>query len=263
MQTSREQWHIFGQLVRAELVEIKKVYVGKLIDTLIYATVVVIAAGYFMPYLGISATFGAFTAATIFASPGAYEGYPFIAKMLYDFDGQELISYEFTLPVPTWMIFVKKWMVFSLYNLCTGLVLLPFGIMLVPHQFDYSKISCVKSFLILLVSTIFLGAFNLFIASAVKTSEQSDAVWTRFYCPLTFLGACQFSWESVAAKSTFLGWCVLLNPIVYVYEGSRAAVLGQAGSLPFWNCLMVLILCTILFGVWGIKRLQKQRDCVR
>jgi hypothetical protein len=45
-------------------------------------------------------------------------------------------------------------------------------------------------------------------------------------------------------------------------KGTRAAMLGQAGYLPFERCVFMLLLLSVIIGVWGALRLKKQLDFV-
>lgn len=255
-------WQLFKLLVQVDLLETRANYLGRVIDMLIYYGLSVVIAAYFMPYLGMNAQFGLFTAATLCCDAALYEGYPFIAKMIMDFGGDQRISYDLTLPIPTWMIFAKQWTALVISSLGVGCVLIPFTMLLIPRHIDFGQLSMVKLLLIMVVNTVFFGGFNLFVASLVRRTANIDMVWTRIFCPLSFLGGMQFSWQAVYSVSKPLSYLALLNPFVYVFEGSRAAVMGQSGSLPFWHCVGVLVVCSLLFGSWGIARLKKQRDCV-
>ena len=61
---------------------------------------------------------------------------------------------------------------------------------------------------------------------------------------------------------SFSGYLHLVNPLLYVMEGMRAATLGQEGYLPFWFSLAGLTIFTVGFAWDAIRRLQKRLDCV-
>jgi ABC-2 type transport system permease protein len=73
--------------------------------------------------------------------------------------------------------------------------------------------------------------------------------------PLTFLGAIYYPWESLSSVP-WLQVVVLVNPLVYVCEGFRAA-LTTAPHMSLWAVYPVMIGFTALFtwlGVAGFKR---------
>ena len=100
------------------------------------------------------------------------------------------------------------------------------------------------------------------IASFVKNLAAIEHVWLRFILPLWFFGGTQFSWQTIYNIAPYIGYLTLLDPLVYVMEGMRAAVLGQEGNLPFWLCVAVLWVLTVVFGWWAIKRLKTRLDFV-
>ena len=59
-----------------------------------------------------------------------------------------------------------------------------------------------------------------------------------------------------------IAYISLLNPMVYIMEGTRAAVLGQEGSLDFWVCVLMTLVFTILCTFDGIRRIKRRLDYV-
>ena len=84
----------------------------------------------------------------------------------------------------------------------------------------------------------------------------------RFVYPLWFLGGFQYSWQVLYDFSPLFAYVSLLNPVLYVMEGTRAAILGQEGSLNFWLCILMLIFFTLLCGWHALKQLKRQLDYI-
>jgi ABC-type polysaccharide/polyol phosphate export permease len=84
----------------------------------------------------------------------------------------------------------------------------------------------------------------------------------RFVFPLWYLGAFQFSWAILYRIFPLGGILNLINPMVYVQESMRSALLGAEGYLPFWVSAGMLFFFIILFLWWGIVRLKKRLDFV-
>ena len=73
--------------------------------------------------------------------------------------------------------------------------------------------------------------------------------------PLTFLGCIYFPWQALSAIP-WLQYLVLLNPLVYISEGFRAA-LTNVDHMPLYVVYPALIGFTVLFlwrGIVGFKK---------
>lgn len=74
--------------------------------------------------------------------------------------------------------------------------------------------------------------------------------------PLTFLGCIYFPWQSLEAIR-WLQISVLLNPLVYISEGFRAA-LTTVDHMSLWAIYPVLLAFTALFTWQGIRGFMKR-----
>lgn len=254
---------IMYQLMCADFITFRKDYVNKLIDFMLWVVLTVVVFGYLMGSFGLDPHFGAFTAATMGGIGGIMEVYPRLSEMTMDLEGERLISYPLTLPLPSWMVFLKQILFYALSGGSVCVFVLPCAMALVYNQFDYSLVSVPKFALIFVISSCFFGAFTLFMISLVTRMSLLGSMWMRVLFPLWFLGGFQFSWQALYDKSPLFAYVSYANPFFYVTEGSRAAVLGQAGSMNYWLCVGMLALLTIACGWWGIVRLCKRLDVVR
>ena len=75
-------------------------------------------------------------------------------------------------------------------------------------------------------------------------------------------GAYYYSWQSAYAFSPVFGYISLVDPLVYIMEGTRSAVLGPEGYLPFWICMTTLWCFIFAFGYFACKRLKRRLDAV-
>ena len=71
-----------------------------------------------------------------------------------------------------------------------------------------------------------------------------------------------FSWQSLYMTSPVFAYIDLLNPVVYISEAYRSALIGPAGYLNFWFCVVMISLFGIVVGCVGIRRLKKRCDFI-
>lgn len=74
--------------------------------------------------------------------------------------------------------------------------------------------------------------------------------------PITFLGCIYYPWAALAPIE-WLQILVLLNPLVYVSEGFRAA-LTDTPTMSLWAIYPVLIGLTVLFGAIGMRKFRSR-----
>jgi len=182
--------------------------------------------------------------------------------LVSDFEGDRVVSFYATLPMPTYLVFIRFFVYYAFNAMTMCLFVLPICKGLFWSQLDLTRISIPKFLLAFLLVNLFYGAYTIWIASRVPTTQKIGNVWMRFVFPLWFLGAFQFSWKVL--YSIFpLGACLnLLNPMVYVQEIMRSAILGAEGYLPFFASAGMLCFFICLFLAWGIARLKKRLDFV-
>jgi ABC-2 type transport system permease protein len=252
----------FNALLYTDLCLFKKVIFDKTIDLAIWVSTTMFVMSYLLPLFGVSAEFGALNLVGLAASAGLFELFPAVSVMISDFEHDRMIDYYFTTPLPSWMVFFKTMVFSAIQSLFLAAIALPVGFLFLKEPLAWGSVSWLNFIAMLVAMSLFYGAFTLFVTSFVKTSDGMGSVWMRIVYPLWFMGGFQFTWYSLKAVFPACAYLILLNPITYIMEGLRAAALGQAGYLPFWVCLQVVLLSTMLCGWIGIKRLLKRLDCI-
>lgn len=251
-----------GQLLYSDLVVFKPKYLSRLLDFFIYVAVNVVVMGYLLTRAVVAPDFGMFIAASCVGISGRLETFTAITSLIVDLTGNRIISYHMTLPIPSWLAVVRVALSDALRCLSLGIFALPFGLLFVYPQFNPANFSFVWFSLLLPLNALFYGFLGIFFASFADNVSDVDPIWMRYLFPMWMVGCFQFPWHSLHAMSPVVAYAMLLNPFVYHVEGMRAAILGQAGSLPLWLCLSATLGFTILFGLVGVRRILKRLDAV-
>lgn len=258
----RSYLHTVKELFITDCKILKFTIWDKLINIAIWTMVTIFVNGYLLPQLGIAANFGVITFAGMLAAAGVFEGYGTIAQLIADLLHEKILYYYATLPIPVWLLFMRM-ILFNafLYALLT-ITLMPLGKLLLWSTFDLSVINWFYFFIALLVSNLFFGAFSLFTASFIAGFHQMGNVWSRFVFPLWFLGGFAFPWYVLYKAAPIFAYLDLLNPLIYISEAYRVALLGQEGYLNFWLCMAMIMCFGVLAGLIGSKRLKKRCDFI-
>jgi hypothetical protein len=253
---------ICKNLIQIDLMILCKTFFDKFIDLCIWVVLTMVVMSYIMPYFGLSADFGVFQLGGVIASTGLFELYTNVVDLVSDFEGDRIINYNLTLPLPSWMALISKSIYYGIVYLILALLMLPVGKLSLWNQFDLWQISYFKFAIAILAQSIFYACFVLWISSSVANMTRLGSVWGRFIFPMWFLGGYQFSWVSLHQAIPILAYINLINPMIYITEAVRVALLGQAEYLNFWLCIAAIIGFSFVCLYIGIMNLKKRLDFV-
>jgi ABC-2 type transport system permease protein len=105
--------------------------------------------------------------------------------------------------------------------------------------------------LVVLLASLTAGALGLTIGTSVKP-QQIGLIFSVVVIPITFLGCVYYPWAAL----THIRWLqvlVLVNPIVYMSEGLRAALTPQLPHMPPVMILLMLSVALIVLTSLGIR----------
>jgi ABC-type polysaccharide/polyol phosphate export permease len=252
----------FWALLRTDFAIVNKNIVNDIIDVFIWISLISIVFTYIFPRLGMAQSFGALALVGTIASCGIFDIWGTTANYLSDLEGNNTNSYFFTLPIPSWMIFVKIALGQAYKTTILASFIIPLGKIILGNRLDLSNFAPLKFLLIFLTVNIFCGFFAILMMSITPSMKRVNSVWVRILFPLWFLGGAEFPWKVIQGMSEYLSYAILLNPILYCMEGIRATVLGQENYLNFWVCLIFLWAAGGVVGFIGMRRLKKNLDLV-
>lgn len=250
-------------LIQRDLRVFKEEFWGKLFDTSLLLFTTIVIFGYFLPAYGLKSDYGPFLLIGVIGGFGFFEVMGKVSTMIADLEGDRTILYTLTLPIPSWLVFLYFAISWAILSSIMSLLMFPLGKILLFSQFDLGKISLLKLPLIFVMSNLFFGVFALWLVAVLKRMSNLSHLFVRVINPMYSFGGWWYSWMAIYQLSPILGYLHLINPLLYVMEGMRAATLGQEGYLPFWLSLVALTFFTIGFGWDAIRRLQTRLDCVR
>ena len=254
---------VYRSLLARDLMIYKRRFLSKLIDTFIMLFTNMMVFAYFMPKMGMSKSYGSFLLIGSIAIYGFYDVVGKVAELIGDIEGDRRIYYTMTLPLSSTMVFLYIGLYWAINSFLVALIMFPMGKLLLLDRFDLSLINFPKLVLIFITSHVFFGYFALWLASMIKGGlDTISMIWIRVVMPIFMFGGYFYDWKAAFALSPIIAYISLINPMIYVIEGMRAASLGQEGYLPFWNCLLAVWGFILFCSIHGIYRLKKKLDCV-
>ena len=253
--------YVCKELVYADLVIFKQMFFDKWFDLAIWVILTTVVSGYIMPFFGL-ANFGMFQLGGVIAATGIFELYSSAIDLVADFEGDRTINYSLTLPIPSWLAIISKSVYYFIIYFVLSLLMLPVGKLALWQQFDLSKVCYPKLILALIAQSIFYACFVLWASSVIENMTRLGNIWARFIFPMWFMGGFQFSWTALYQAFPTIAYINLLNPMIYITEAVRVAILGQSGYINFWLCLLAILIISLLCVTRGMHNLKRRLDFV-
>ncbi|NDD53655.1 ABC transporter permease [bacterium] len=256
-----ENVRIFIELLRRDLIIIRREFFGDLINAITWPLANAITFGLVLPSFGMDRAYGSFLLIGALATTFFYLSVSLAEDLVNDFCGLRSIDFLVILPASRyWLILVQRVCSFAVHATVVSVPLIPIGKLLLGDRMDLSHFSTIKFMLIMLLSAMFYGFFALWLASWIPNSRHFMSVWRRVYTPSQLLGCYWFSFAMAYEVFGFKAYITLLNPLTYMCEGVRSAVLGGEKYLNFWLVLGLLAVYTGLFGIYAMRKLKRRLD---
>ena len=153
-------------------------------------------------------------------------------------------------PMPTAFVAAEKVLFAIVRSFVATLIMLPVGVLIL------GSIPWRWSGLPLFVAGLFLGAlvgagFGLLMGTLVQP-QRINLLFSLVFTPLLFTGCSQYPWPSLAR----LRWFQVVtaaNPMTYVSESLRGALVPSVPHIPPWICLLVLVFAICVRMTVGVK----------
>ncbi|HJT02192.1 MAG TPA: ABC transporter permease [Pseudonocardiaceae bacterium] len=247
----------FGSVLRRDVVVTGKDLVAFLAQVLLQPVFFLFVFGKLLTGLGYtshnyaSLLFPGLVALTVAVTAIQATAFPLVAE----FGWTKEIEDRLLAPLPLWAVAAEKLLFASLRAIVAAAVMFPIGIGVlgaVPYR---------AAGMGLLVTVALLGSFvGACIGMTVGTfvpPTKINIAFALIFTPLLFTGATQYPWPSLAG----LRWFQVVtaaNPITYVSEGMRAALVPGIPHIPGWICILALLVSLVVFGTLGMVGFRRR-----
>jgi ABC-type polysaccharide/polyol phosphate export permease len=255
-------FNVCKNLIASDLIVFKQIFFNRFIDLSIWVVLSLFVIAHVMPSFGLSASFGVFQFGGMLAAIGLFEVYSNAVEIVADLEGDHTIDYTLTLPIPSWLAIASKAGYYAIIYFIFSISMLPIGKLSLWNQLDLSSVNYFQLALVFIFQSIFCACFTIWAGSVICNMSQLGTVWSRFIFPMWFMGGFQFSWTTLYGVAPIVAWINLINPMIYITESMRVAMLGQPGYLNFWLCLGAIAFFSVLSFMVGLWNLKKRLDFV-
>jgi len=181
--------------------------------------------------------------------------------LLFDFENQRCIDYQITLLSPR-LIILERILFASLFTFAISIPFFPIASLILGNSFAHATISWPKTFLVLYASSLCCSAYTQFTACVIPNSRKLRSFWMRVNFGLINLGGIFIPWHVMNKFSSVLGYITLLNPLLYITEGLRSAILGLPEFINAWICMSAMLAFSVLFTLLAFHFFKKRIDHV-
>jgi ABC-2 type transport system permease protein len=174
--------------------------------------------------------------------------------LVIDFSFTKEIEDRLLAPLPVSFVALEKILFGTLRALIAGAIMFPIGrLVLGALPFDASRVWLLIAFLLL--GAVMGSGLGMTLGTLVQPSQIS-IVFALVLTPLLFTGCTQYPWPSLSSLRWFQV-LTLVNPLTYMSEGVRAAMVPQVPHMHAWIAVIVLFFATVglvAAGVAGFMR---------
>lgn len=235
---------------------------NRFLDACIWTSIILYVSQYIFIKFGMKSDFGIITMVGNIAAWGMLEVGTNVSLLISDLVGLQSTSYYLTLPIPQNWIFIRIGLMDAYKSFITTLPMIPLGKLVLWPYVSLTDIVYGKFILIYLLAHLFFGFFGLFLSSITPDLSYITTIKLRIIFPLWFLGGYQFSWQTLYQTNKWLAYLNLANPVIYIMEGLKSTINISCQLIPFWICICMTVMFTLLFTILGIHFFKKRLDCL-
>jgi ABC-2 type transport system permease protein len=235
-----------------------------LLRTLVQPALFVFVFAYLFPKIGQgvggsagSEGFASVIVPGLVASTAVFTGVSTVSLPLsIEFGATREIEDRIMAPLPVWAVGAEKILFAAAQSLFAAALVLPLSLMLSATTVAIDVQSPLLLVAVALLACLTSGALGLAIGALVRPHKMA-VVFAALVVPLTFLGCVYYPWSQLDVVP-WLQVGVLINPLVYMSEGLRAALTPGVPHMPTWAFLGVGVLFLGVLWVLAMRLFQRR-----
>ncbi len=252
----------FGALLLRDLVVLRKNLREFIPRTILQPLLLVFVFTYVFPKIGQgvggatgASDFSTLLVAGVIGLAVLFQGIQAVAlPMVTEFGVTREIEDRVLAPLPVSLVAIEKIVSGAIQGLFAALIVFPIAAIVPATPVDL-KIHWVILLTFTPLACIMCSALGLMFGT-VFNPRTVPMLFGVVVLPITFLGCIYYTWASLA-PIRWLQVSILVNPLVYVSEGFRAA-LTDVPTMSLWAVYPVVIGFTLLFGAIGIRFFRRR-----
>ena len=229
-----------------------------LIRTAMQPMLFIIVFGYLLPKMGFTrggyqSTLlpGILAVSLMFSSTQSV-----VLPMVQDFGFTKEIEDRLLAPIPIWLIAVEKIVSAMVQGTIAALFVLPLARLVMGPIAGLTFAHGGEIVLLVLLGAATASAFGLLVGVLIRP-QQIGFMFSMIVTPMLFFGCAYYPWRGLDVVP-WLKYAVLINPLVYIAEGMRAALTPDLPHMPLPAIVAALVTLCAIFTVLGVQRFLKR-----
>jgi ABC-2 type transport system permease protein len=154
-------------------------------------------------------------------------------------------------PLPVELVAVEKLIFGAAQGVLAGAVVFPLVYLIPATSVAVRVANWPLLVVVIALASLTSGALGLALGTIVRP-QQIGLMFALVVVPITFLGCVYYPW-AMLHPIRWLQVLVLVNPLVYMSEGLRAALTPDLPHMPIWAFLGALTAATLILGGIGVR----------
>jgi ABC-2 type transport system permease protein len=178
--------------------------------------------------------------------------------LVMEFSWQRTIEDRALAPVPIRVLGIQKISAGAIQAFIGALIVLPVTLFVhAAGQGPHIHVSNWLLFVLVMIGSSTVTAAMGLLLGTMMDPRKMQMIFAVVLMPMTMLGCVYYPWSALHAIR-WLQILVLLNPMVYMSEGLRAALTPSTGYMPVWAVLLALFGGTLVFGYLGLRTFRNR-----
>jgi ABC-2 type transport system permease protein len=249
---------VFFALLRRDLRVARKEIVFFLIRTTMQPLLFLIVFGYLLPKMSFvgkgyqTALLPGILAVSLSLSAIQSVALP----MVQDFGWTKEIEDRLLAPVSTRLVAAEKIIAGVLQGIIAAAFVLPIARLVMGPIPDLTLSHAGEVLLIVLLGSLAFSSLGMWLGTAIAP-QQIGLMFSVIIAPMLFFGCAYYPWRGLDVVPV-MKYLVLINPMVYVSEGMRAALTPAVPHMPLFVVAIALIVVASAFWTLGMRSFYKR-----
>ncbi|HEX8169770.1 MAG TPA: ABC transporter permease [Thermoanaerobaculia bacterium] len=249
---------IFAALLRRDALVARREVVSLLIRTALQPVLFVVVFGFVLPRIGmIPRGYGTTMIPGVAALCVAMAAMWAVAMpLITDFGYTKEIEDRLLAPVPIELIALEKVVSGIVQGLFAAAVVLPLTRLIMGRLPFVTYSHPFELLLFMILGGAAFSALGL-VLGTVMQPQQISIMMSVILVPMIMFGCVYYPWGGLT-KMPVLKYAVLINPLVYISEGLRAALTPDTPHMPVPIIITALVVLTAAGLVLGLRTFRKK-----
>ena len=249
---------VFVALLRRDVRVARRELPFFLIRTIMQPLLFVVVFGYLLPKMGFmqpgyqAALLPGILALSLMISSTQSVTLP----MVTEFGWTNEIEDRLLAPISVDLVAIEKIVNAMIQGIVAAVVVLPIARLVMGPVAGFTFSHVPQLVLVVILSASAASAFGLLLGVLINP-QQIGFMFSLIITPMIFFGCAYYPWQGLNVLP-WLKYAVLINPLVYVSEGLRAALTPSMPHMPFGAVIAALSILTIAFTWAALMRFRRR-----